>query len=141
MKANVKTIGPDTVIVRGVELKFNAFDERYLQKWQKVGAEVEAKYPGAMDLGVDMAAVANLPEGANIADKFAEGTAAFCELYDGVFGEGTSAKLFGNDPYYGVCLEAYYEFLGAIEKQGQRYGQRVSKNLANIVPLGPKGKK
>ncbi len=139
MKALMPDLPPDVLQVRGVKLKFNAFDERCLQKWQAAGAQVEAKYPGAMDLGVDPAAMLRLPAGGDTAAKMADGTAAFCELFDGVFGEGTSAQLFGGDPYYGLCLEVYYELLAAIDRQGQQYGRRVSKITADMTPVGPRG--
>ncbi len=141
MKANVPNIAADSVLVRGVELKFNAFNERDLLRWQKVGAEVEARHPGAMDLGVNPELAQTVQGFEKMAEKYAEGTVAFCELFDGIFGEGTSGKLFGAEPYYGLCLEVYFEFLAAIEAQGQRYGQRISINMASIAPTGPKGKK
>ena len=40
-----------------------------------------------------------------------------------------------------MCLEVYFEFLNGVEKQGERYGKRVSKNIADLKPSGPKGKK
>lgn len=141
MKANVKPISPDTVTVRGINLEFNAFNENHLRKWQEVGEKIEAKYPGAMDLGVDPDKIAGLEDFDDIAEKYAQGTKAFCELFDGIFGEGTSDQLFGNEPYYGLCLEVYYEFLGGIEKQGEQYGRRISKNMASFAPAGPKGEK
>lgn len=140
MKANVKPIAIDAVLVRGVELKFNAFNENHLRKWQEVGAEVEARHPGAMDLGVNPELVQNLEGFEDMAEKYAEGTQAFCELFDGIFGEGTSASIFGDEPYYGLCLEVYFEFLEAIDKQGQRYGKRIGSTMSKIAPVGPKGK-
>lgn len=141
MKANVKPVSLETITVRGVELPFNGFNERHLRKWQDVGAEVEAKYPHAMDLSADPADLANFTDMDSIADKWEQGTKAFCELYDGVFGDGTSKKLFGDEPYYGLCLEVYYEMLGAIQQQGAAYGHKVSKTLTQFAPAGPKGAK
>ena len=138
MKANVKTITADTIVVRGIPLKFNGFNERDLRRWQEVGNEVETKYPGAMDLETDPNKIGGFSD---IADKYEKGTAAFCELFDGVFGEGTSAKLFGDDPYYGLCLEVYYEFLGGVERQVEMHGKNIVKNVVKYVPTGPKGGK
>lgn len=152
MKANVKPAAPDMIVVRGVQLKFNGMDERDLKRWQDVGAEVERKYPGALDLPGELGALLtqNVSDDGNINDgvpsldmaqKYADGTKAFCELWDGVFGEGTSTKVFGEDPYYGLCLEIYYELLGAVQRQGLEYGRRIENNLAKIVPFGPSGEK
>lgn len=141
MKANVKNPSIDTVLVRGIPLTFNAFNENHLRRWQEIGAAVEAKYPGAMDLGTNLDEIGKVEGFDDIADKYEEGTKAFCELFDGIFGEGTSAKVFGDEPYYGLCLEVYYEFLAGIEKQGQQYGRRVGSTLAKFAPAGPSGNK
>ena len=138
MKAHVTPVSPDTITVRGVELSFNGFNENHLRRWQDVGADVEKKYPGAMDLSANLDDVGSYTD---IIEKYADGTKAFCELFDGVFGEGTSAALFGDEPYYGLCLETYYEFLAGVERQGAAYGQRIVKTLNGFNPVGPKGAK
>ena len=103
----------------------------------------EATAPALILIGLNMFSglrkvdLANFTDMDSIADKWEMGTKAFCELYDGVFGDGTSKKLFGDEPYYGLCLEVYYEILGAIQQQGAAYGHKVSKTLTQFAPAGP----
>ncbi len=77
----------------------------------------------------------------DLIDKYEMGTNAFCELFDGVFGEGTSEKLMGKEPYYRLCMDVYWEFVAALPSQGDVYGKKMAKTLSQFQPAGPKGAK
>lgn len=135
MKANVKTSNGNKIVVRGVSLDFNCMNENHLRRLRDIGSELEKEHPGAMDLELT-----DMQDLDGIIARRAEGTHVFCELFDRMFGEGTSKKVFGEDPYFGLCVDVYYgEFLPEIARQCARGGQKIEKYLEKYIPAGPKG--
>lgn len=136
MKANAKSSPAGGVVVRGVPLDFNCMNERHLKKWKDVGETLEQECPGALDLSTNLSEITDFNE---LIGRYTEGTMAMCKLFDRMFGDGTSRKLFGDAPNYALCLEVYAEFLEAVEQQGLRMGNRLGSLLTKYAPAGPKG--
>lgn len=58
----------------------------------------------------------------------------FFNLFDDIYGAGTSVKMFGDKVNSGICDEAYGEFLDAARKSSQEAAQKRSENLAKYTP-------
>ncbi|MEG7531435.1 MAG: DUF6673 family protein [Hungatella sp.] len=58
----------------------------------------------------------------------------FFHLFDGIYGQGTAEKLFGNKVNAGLCDDAYEAFLDAAKRNSQEAAQRRSESLARYAP-------
>lgn len=141
MKANIRQTTQDRLVVRGIELEFNSLHEKYIRREGEVTAQIEEKYPGALDalnVKVDFDDAKN---GMDVADRYEAATKACGEYFDVLFGEGTGAKLLGDDPYFGLAVQVFTEYKAEIMKQGLDFGVTMGKTLTKYEPVGPKGEK
>ncbi len=108
------------MVINGVDLDFSAYDADDVERFEKCN-------------GILAEGDKNQPEGMSQADAIRYKCKLFIEFFDGIFGDGTSAKLFSGKTNYAKCLNAYYDFLDGIEAESneqkriqierdQRYG-------------------
>ncbi|MDL2214468.1 hypothetical protein LJB76_02780 [Clostridia bacterium OttesenSCG-928-O13] len=141
MKANVRKTTADTLAVRGVALSFNSLHERDIRREGETEKLIEEKYPGALDILNMKVELGDVKDGVELANLYESVTKGCCEFFDTLFGEGTSAKLLGDDPYCGQAIQLFTEFKTEIMKQGLDFGQNVGKTLTQYEPVGPAGEK
>ena len=141
MKANVRKTTADTLAVRGVALPFNSLNERDLRREAEAEKLIEEKHSGAMDILNMKVGIDDVKDGIEVADLFERATKGCIEFFDTVFGDGTSTKLLGDDPYCGQAIQVFTEFKAEIMKQGLDFGQNVGKTLTQYEPVGPAGEK
>lgn len=116
------TIPPNIVWdINGIKLELDMSDvdnqERYENAFARLG-ETEK----------------NLPKDG----KNSERTRAYCQmfrsLYDDIFGEGTSQKIFGDVNNARIMTEVYELFLEFIQNQGEQLNQTRSRVLDRFSP-------
>ena len=108
------------MIINGLTFDFSIYDADDVERFEKCNSILEE-------------GDRNRPEGMTEAEAIRYGCKLFIEFFDGMFGDGTSARLFSGKTNYAKCLDAYYDFLDGIEAESneqkriqierdQRYG-------------------
>lgn len=118
------------IIIRGQELDFNFMDADHIQKWSDARKEVAARYE---DIAKADPAKMSLQE---YADLLRRACNSIFDLFDGIFGDGTSNALFGEKCDFEACIDAYGDFETAIRDQANKFGDKVR----SFAPAGKKGK-
>lgn len=139
MKANIRQTTEDTVVLRGIPLPFNSLHERDIRREGEAEKQIEEKYPGALDILNMKVELGGIKDGIELADLYEKVTKGCCELFDSLFGDGTSAKLLGAEPYCGQAIQLFTEFKTELMKQGLDFGQNMGKTIMRYEPVGPKG--
>jgi len=117
--------------VRGKELDFNFMNADHVQKWEDSRKTVQKRYS-------DIAKVT--PEEVGLqeyADLLRKACASIFDLFDGIFGEGTSNELFGSECDFEACVDAFAEFEDGVAAQATAFDKKVT---SRIKPFGKKGK-
>ncbi|MEG2575889.1 MAG: DUF6673 family protein [Christensenella sp.] len=119
------------ITIRDKELNFNFMNADHVQKWEDSRKEVQKRYE---DIAAADPSKMNLQE---YADLLRRACSSIFDLFDGIFGDGTSNDLFGAECDFEVCIDAYGEFEQAIRTQAEGFGGRMDR----FLPTGAKGKK
>lgn len=118
------------ITVKGVQLNFNFMNADHIQKWEDARKEVSSRYKDISD--ADMRNIGLQ----GYADLLRRACNSIFDLFDGIFGDGTSNDLFGSECDFEECIDAFGEFEAAIADQANNFGDKVKK----YTPVGPKGK-
>ncbi|MFV0412763.1 MAG: DUF6673 family protein [Oscillospiraceae bacterium] len=107
------------------EFDFSFFNPRHLKVYEEGRKTVAEKY--AAIGSVDPATV-GMDEYINV---LTDGCNAIFELFDSVFGNGASNKIFGEQCDFEKCVDAYTQFEDEVSRQAERFGKKVERFTPN----------
>lgn len=118
-----KSITPPNIVwhINGIELELDMGDVAVQERYEKAFAALAENEK-------------NLPK----AGLNSERTLAYCNmfraLYDDIFGDGTSQKIFGNTNNARIMTEVYEQFLEFIQNQGEQLNHTKNRVLDRFSP-------
>jgi hypothetical protein len=104
-----------------VEFEIDMDDVEFLERYEKVFENIEPREKKLEKVG-----------------KISEITREYCllfyDIFDGIFGEGTSEKLFDGKMNLRVCEECYDSFIAVCEKEINAVNKRRNSVVSKYTP-------
>nr|DAG81550.1 MAG TPA: tail assembly chaperone [Caudoviricetes sp.] len=104
-----------------VELEIDMDDVEFLERYEKVFESIEPREK-------------NLEKVGKISEITREYCLLFYDIFDGIFGEGTSEKLFDGKMNLRVCEECYDSFISVCEKEINAVNKRRNSVVSKYTP-------
>lgn len=119
------------ITVNGVEFEFSFFNPDHVRRYEKTRLTVAQKYQ----------ALNRFQEGELSTERYAEilteGCLAIFEFFDGILGEGTSNRLFGDETDFERCIDAFMAFEDGIQQQASEFGKKLERFSPNRATRAP----